>query len=130
MKRPLLLLTLFSVQSLCAQQVPGVAASAAIKTPLVHISEGGDLVETERTPEYSVLVIRKAPQGSVPASLFAMKGACAITRARSESFFTSSPYPGAQGAFMITFPKTASQQQTAGASKPVMSLEQCQLLKF
>jgi hypothetical protein len=130
MKRLLLLLVPFSSQQLYAQQHPEPAASAAATASLVHITEGGELIETERTPEHSVMVVRKAPQGSVPASLFAMKGACAITRARGEVFFTSAPHPGAPGALAITFPKVAPQHQPGSNAKPVISLEQCRLLKF
>jgi hypothetical protein len=103
---------------------------AAVPAPLVSLTDGGELIETERAPEFSVIEVRKSPPGSVPSSMFTLRGACAVARARGEKFFDSSPVPGATRAYRITFPRAPSPESLTGRTKSVFSLSDCALLGF
>ena len=127
------LLSLAAVASVaaCAQQqpsAPSVSSSAA--AALVHITQGGELVEVERTPEHSIVEVRSAPAGSVPSSLFALRGACAVARARGEKYFSSSPVAGRSSTHSISFPQEPTEVQLKGRTKTVFTLADCQLLRF
>ena len=126
-------LVLFSAAvavSACAQQAVAPSAGAGESPKLVSITQGGELVELERTPEYSVIEVRSAPAGSVPSSLFALRGACAVARARGQKYFASSPVQGKPATHRITFPQTPSESQLTGSTKSVFALAECQLLQF
>jgi hypothetical protein len=116
--------------SACAPQAAVRSTPAGESTGLVSITQGGELVELERTPEFSVIEVRRAPTGSVPSSLFALRGACAVARARGQRYFASSPVPGKPATHRITFPQVASESQLTGSTKSVFSLADCQLLQF
>lgn len=129
MKR-LVLFTAAVAVSACAQQAVVPSGTSSEPPKLVSITQGGELVELERTPEYSVIEVRSAPAGSVPSSLFALRGACAIARARGQKYFASNPVQGRPATHRITFPQAPSESQLTGATKSVFSLSECQLLQF
>ena len=129
MKRLITLAIAVSVCA-CAQQGPAPGQGSSAPQSLVRITDGGDLVELERTAEYSVMEVRSAPSGSVPASMFALRGACAVAKARGQTYFASTPEPGSSSTHRITFPKSPSESQLRGSTKNVFTLEECQLLRF
>ncbi len=114
----------------CAQQPSLPEAPNQATSALVRVSDGGEFVEIERQPEYSVIELRTAPQGSVPASMFALRGSCAVARARGKKYFASTPVAGAVRAYRLTFPQAATEAQLQGSTKSVFSLEECALLRF
>lgn len=114
--------------SACSQQPVVPSAGASNQPTLVSITQGGELVELERTSEHSIIEVRSAPAGSVPSSLFALRGACAVARARGEKYFASSPVPGKSATHRLTFPQAPSESQLRGPSKSVFTLAECQRL--
>ena len=129
MKRLITLAIAVSVCA-CAQQGPAPGQGSSAPQSLVRITDGGDLVELERTAEYSVMEVRSAPSGTVPASMFALRGACSIARARGQTYVASTPEPGSPSKHRITFPKAPSESQLRGSTKSVFTLAECQLLRF
>lgn len=126
-------LALFSaavVASACAQQGVVQSAGSSEAHKLVSITQGGEVAEIERTPEYSVIEVRSAPAGNVSSSLFALRGACAVARARGQKYFASSHVQDKQATHRITFPQAPSESQLTGSAKSVFSLAECQLLQF
>ena len=115
----------------CAQQdrVPSVGTTADAGS-LVRVTDGGEFVEVERTAEYSLVEVRSAPKGSVPSSMFALRGACAVARARGEQYVSSVPVPGSVPKHRLSFPKSATETQLKGQSKSVFSLAECEMLRF
>ena len=114
----------------CAQQGPVPGQGSSAPQSLVRITAGGDLIELERTAEYSLMEVRSAPSGSVPASMFALRGACSVARARGQTYFASNPEPGSSSTHRITFPKSPYESQLRGSTKTVFTLAECQLLQF
>ena len=129
MKRLITLAIAVSVGA-CAQHGPAPGQGSSAPQSLVRITDGGDLVELERTAEYSLMEVRSAPSGSVPASMFALRGACSVARARGQTYFASTPEPGSPSTHRITFPKAPSESQLRGSTKSVFTLAECQLLRF
>lgn len=126
----LVLLSAAVAVSASAQQAAVPSAGAGESPMLVSITQGGELAEIERTPEYSVIEVRRAPAGSVPSSLFALRGACAVATARGQQYLASSPVQGKPATHRITFPQSPSESQLTGSTKSVFSLAECQLLQF
>ena len=126
----LIALTIAVSVGACAQQGPAPGQASSTPQSLVRITDGGDLVELERTAEYSLMEVRSAPIGSVPASMFALRGACSVARARGQTYFASTPEPGNPSTHRITFPKAPSESQLRGSTKIVFTLAECQLLRF
>lgn len=114
----------------CAQppSVPRVERQPAAS--LVRITDGGEFVEVERLPEYSVVEVRSAPAGSVASSMYALRGSCAVARARGESYFSSAPVSASVRTYRLTFPKSTTESQLRGPSKSVFSVAECGLLRF
>ena len=110
----------------CEAQKATPAASSA----LVRITDGGEFFEVERSADFSIVEVRSSPQGSVPASLFALRGACAVARSRSQKFFTSTPLPGPFPTHRLTFPQAPSSSLLTGPTKSVFSLDECEALRF
>jgi hypothetical protein len=117
---------LLAVHAAAQAQTTGTSDSSA----LVRISEGGDFIEVERKADYSVVEVRRAPTGSVASSLFALKGACAVARARGEQFFSSTPITGSVPTHRLTFPRTAASDELRGPKKSVFALAECEMLRF
>lgn len=74
----------------CAQTGPAQSEPVAAKQGMVALSGDGELVETERAPTNSPMQIRRAPAGSVPSAMYALRGARAVLKARgaTKSVFT------------------------------------------
>jgi len=114
----------------CAQTPSAPAASTEQRTALISITGDGEFVETERSSEHSTVQVRRAPQGSVPAAMFTLRGVCAVLRARSQQFVTSTPVAGSSGTYRLTFPSQPSAASLSGASKSVFTLAECRSLGF
>ncbi len=112
----------------CVQQQNFSVPSTQDKVVLV--SGQGELRETEREPSYSIIEVPVVPPGGAESSLFILRGACAVLRARGFKYFASEKMPGARTAFRLTFPETATQEQLQGPSKSVFSLAECSSLRF
>lgn len=87
-------------------------------------------MEVERQTGFSTVEVRRAPAGSVPASLFALRGACAVARARGELFFASVPVPGPVTTHRLSFPRAPNQDELSGPRKSVFALAECDMLRF
>ena len=105
-------------------------ASRPTQGALVSLSGDGELKEVERTADFSVIEITKAPQGSVASSLFALRGACAVLRARDAALVASEALPGTVRAYRLRFPSTASPAELSGPKKSVFSRAECAALGF
>lgn len=125
-----LLLPVVAVLVSCAQPQNPHESARPIQSQLIALSGDGELAEVERTVEYSIMTITKAPQGSVASSMFALRGACAILRARQATFVTSQPVAGADRSYRLKFPSTASPGELSGASKSVFTRADCSALRF
>ena len=128
--RHLFSLVVLAVFASCAQrpQTEGNALTASSK--LVEIIDGGEFIEIQRAPNYSTVEIRGAPTGSVPSSMFALRGSCAVARARGERFFSSKPVMGVVRTYTLTFPKSPADGELTGPSKSVFSVADCTNLRF
>ncbi len=126
----LLLTTTLVALSACAQQPVGPAAANSAPIKLVSITQGGELAEIERAPEYSIVEVRNAPSGSVASSLFALRGACAVARARGQNYFASTPVTGKAATYRISFPTAPSASELVGGTKSVFTLAECQQMQF
>ena len=62
--------------------------------------------------------------------MFTLRGVCAVLRARSRQFVTSTPVAGNSGTYRLTFPSQPSAASLSGASKSVFTLSECQSLGF
>ena len=109
------------------QVPPSPGADAAGR---LRITDPGEFVEVERTAGHSIVEVRRAPPGSVAASMFTLRGACAVARARGAAYLASTPVAGPVPAYRLTFPKTASDAQLRGPAKSVFSIADCDLLRF
>lgn len=126
MKHALALAALVFTFGHCGAQQPGSSTSSG----LVHITEGGEFVEVERSADFSIVEVRSAPQGSVGASLFALRGACAVARARAQKYFTSTPLPGPFPTHRLSFPQAPHESLLSGPGKRVFTFAECELLRF
>lgn len=111
--------------SACAQ-TPDASSSAA----LVRLGDGGEFVEVRREPEFSVVEVRKAPAGSVPSSLYALRGACAVLRARGMQYVSSEPVVGLVTTYRLTFPSVVKPEDLRGPTKSVFSITDCSMMRF
>jgi hypothetical protein len=126
-----LLVAATCILSACASQPQSTGVSApSSATALVHLTDGGDFIELQRAADYSTVQVRKAPEGSVPSSMFALRGSCAVTRARGELYFASVLIAGGTREYRLTFPKSATESQLRGSAKSVFALAECALLRF
>lgn len=114
----------------CAPSPQAPGSPGANPAALVHLTDQGEFVEVERTAEHSIVEVRRAPAGSVPASMFTLRGACAVARARGAAHVASTPLAGPMPAYRLTFPRTASDAQLRGPAKSVFSIADCDLLRF
>lgn len=106
----------------CASTDPG--------TTLVRLTAGGEFVEVERAPEFSLVEVRQAPAGSVPSSMYALRGACAVARSRGKPYFASEGASGTSRSYRLTFPSAPTESELKGPTKRVFSLAECSLLGF
>lgn len=90
----------------------------------------GEFVEIERTPEHSIVQVRRAPAGSVPSSMYTLRGVCAVLKARNERFVSSTPVAGSARTYRLTFPASATTQELEGRGKSVASLSDCRALGY
>jgi hypothetical protein len=97
---------------------------------LVVMADGGEFVETERTAQHSTVEVRKAPQGSVPSSMYALRGSCAVMRARGENHVASTSVSNSPPTFRLTFPSAPDAAQRSGPGRSVISRTECALLGF
>ena len=119
------LLALGLVACAPAPQVPDTDKAAR-----VHITDAGEFVEVDRTAVHSLVEVRRVPPGSVAGPMFILRGACAVARARGAAYVASTPVAGPVRAYRLTFPKTASDAQLRGPAKSVVSIADCDLLRF
>ena len=119
-------------------------APAAHAADLVHLAvnqpagEGGgkplvmEFAEVERTELQSVVEVKYVSGASVPSSMFALGGMCAVARARGAAYFRTAPLPGMPQRHVVTFltEKPATGPVVAGKPNPdaVISLADCALL--
>jgi hypothetical protein len=97
---------------------------------LVVILNDGEFVETARDAQSSTVEVRKSPPGSVPTSLFALKGSCAVMRARGAKYFSSQRLPGTVATYRLTFPSTAKPEELSGPTRTVFSISDCATLRY
>lgn len=115
----------------CASMQPGPESGLSQVSPkLLHIAGDGEFIEVQRTAEHSIVEVPQSPAGSVAASLFALRGACAVALARGEPYFTSSAVPAGVRTYRLTFPKSPTDAQLTGSAKSVFSRSDCSLLRF
>jgi hypothetical protein len=120
-----LLLTTCLVITACAGP-PAVPPTAE----LVVITTDGEFVETARDAQSSTVEVRKSPPGSVPASLFALRGSCAVMRARGAKYFSSQRLAGAVPTYRLTFPSTAKPEELSGPTRSMFSISDCATLRY
>ena len=91
-----------------------------------------EVTEVERTEAQSIVEVKYISGASVPSSMFAMRGMCAVARARGAAYFRTEPMPGMPQRQVVTFPteRPASGLGSAGSGKPdtVFALTDCALL--
>ena len=114
----------------CAQADRTAGSSASSAQSLVSLSGDGELVEIERTPTYSLMQIRRAPAGSVPSAMYALRGMCAVLKARGATYASSERVAGVATTYRLTFPTAPSPESLSGRSKTVFSLSECARLRF
>ena len=114
----------------CAPTPQAPAALGTDAATRVHIPDPGEFVEVERTAGHSLVEVRRVPPGSVAGPMFILRGACAVARARGAAYVASTPVAGPVPAYRLTFPKTASDAQLRGPAKSVVSIADCDLLRF
>lgn len=116
--------------SACAQ--PQIASNPATSSgpALVRLGGEGEFVEVTREAEFSIVEVRKAPAGSVPSSLYALRGACAVLRARSVQYVASERVASTVPSFRLTFPKAPKSEELSGTTKSVFSRSDCSALRF
>ena len=125
---PLLAITLAAAS--CAQNSSAPSSSTPSREVLVALAGDGEVVETERTPTHSLMQVRRAPAGSVPSSMYALRGACAILRARGKNYVASVRLADSPATYRLTFPVSPSPEDLRGATKSVFTLGECIALRF
>jgi hypothetical protein len=111
-----------------------ISAHAA-EPALVHLevadvpAENGKMLnmvfdESARDPESSTVQVLRRSGGSVSSSMFILRGACAVARARGKQQFVSEQLAGDPGRFRLTFPDVAP------ARGKGFTLAQCEMLRF
>ena len=100
------------------------------QTALVSLGGEGEFVEVERTAGESRVEVRRAPPGSVPSSLYTLRGVCAVLRARGAAYVDSEPLPGPVPTYRLTFPATVPAEALTGRGKRVFTPADCALLHF
>lgn len=114
-----------------ASDVPLVSISVADAPAENGKKLNATLREVVREREFSIVEVDVASGGSVSTSIFILRGACLVLRARGERFFASKPEHGrAMRAFRLTFPTEATPEQLSGRTKSVFSAQECDLLGF
>ena len=114
----------------CAQPGTRSSENEDRMRALVSITEGGELVEVERQAEYSIIQVRSTPPGSVASSMYVLRGACAVARARGKRLFSSASEPATVRSYRLTFPNSATDAELRGSTKSVFSLSECESLRF
>jgi hypothetical protein len=107
-----------------------LAGCATSSPSLVVMANGGEFVETERTAQHSTVEVRKAPKGSVPSSMYALRGSCAVMRARGENYVASTTVSNSPPTFRLTFPSAPDMAQRSGPERSVFSRTECAMLGF
>ena len=79
----------------------------------------GELVETQR-----------APAGSVPSAMYALRGARVVLRARGANYFASKRMSGSPATYRLKFPVSPAPESLIGATKSVFTLGDCKSLQF
>ena len=97
---------------------------------LVSLGGEGEFVEVERTESESRVEVRRAPAGSVPSSLYTLRGVCAVLRARGAAYVSSEQLPGPVPTYRLTFPATMPAEAITGRAKRVFTPADCALLHF
>ena len=126
---------------LVACLLAGFLHVACADEPLVHFEadpgtmENGKTLdmaftEVERRPDASIVQVTFRSGGSVPSSLFVLRGMCLIARSRGESYFVSTRLPAPPGRYIVNFQKAVPTASEAVPRGPVFSVSQCGLLGY
>ena len=87
--------------------------------------------EIERNQENSIAEVTFISGGSVSSSLFTLRGACSIARARNEKYFTSTEISSNPTRYKFTFLKSITPEQAdPKSSNHAFSSRDCSLLRF
>ena len=117
-----------------AQQSPGGTPELVSFTVADAPAENGKRLnatfqELKREQDYSVVQATVRSGGSVSSSMFVLRGACLVMRARGAGYFSSSPEPGGSArTYRLTFPTQPTQEQLSGRAKSVFAAAECELL--
>jgi hypothetical protein len=114
----------------CAATGSPPAGSESKPTALISLAGEGEFVELERGADFSIVEVRRAPQGSVPASMYTLRGVCAVLRARGADYVTSTRVAGASVQYRLTFPTSPPPEALRGPTKSVFSKSKCAALRF
>jgi hypothetical protein len=126
----LLLIAATVLLGACAQPQLKPSSETVAEAALVKLDGEGEFVETSRQPDHSIVEVRKAPAGSVASSLYALRGACAVLRARAAPFVASQRLAGAVPTYRLTFPAAPTADALTGATKNTFSKADCTALRF
>lgn len=129
MQRALALISTLALVACAQSQSPNDAARLA-QSDLISIGGDGELVEVQRAADFSIIEVRSSPRGSVVSSLFVLRGACAVLRARGATFVRSEAVPAAVSAYRLTFPNAASPSEISGPTKSVFTRTDCSALRL
>jgi hypothetical protein len=116
--------------SACAADPGTTEATASGGGKLVSLGGDGELVELERTATFSVIEVRKTPPGSVPSSMYILRGACAVLRARGAEYFKSEPIASVFPTYRLSFQMSATPSELTGPTKSLFSKSNCAALRF
>jgi hypothetical protein len=127
--RSLFLLAAAPILTACAQpQVPSSPPTSDMAA-LVKLGGEGEFIEVKRDAGYSIVEVTKSPAGSVVSSMYALRGACAVLRARNAEYVASERISSLPS-YRLTFPKTPRPEELSGAKKSVFSSSDCSALRF
>jgi len=125
------LLGLLSLSALAAQSEPApelvrvqVAEAPAASGPRLSAT----FRELDRQPAFSVAELAVLQGSSDAASLFALRGACAVLQARAALVVAIERISGRPALYRLSFPKEAPAEQLSGPAKSAFTAQECALL--
>jgi len=119
---------------LCLNGLPAVAAQAEPELVRVQVADapvaGGPRLsasfrELERQPAYSLVELAVTQGGGDAASLFALRGACAVLLAREAVVVAIERISGRPALYRLSFPKEAPAEQLNGPAKSAFTAQEC-----
>src|SRR3990167_5291826 len=104
------LLSLFCLHAAAAQEAPGpeLVRVHVADAPVAGVPKlSATFRELERQPAYSLVELAVTQGGSDSASLFALRGACAVLQAREALVVAIERISGRPALYRLSFPKEA-----------------------